>query len=181
MAKNPEHQAVLDFFRYDPVDGYLYYKIPNGARRVVGTRAGHVNKQGYRTIRWNRRTLCASWIVWMYHTGEWPKDTMDHINNVRLDDRIENLREATRSQNCMNKKSFWKKPRSGFRGVKILNGRKRFQAVIKAGTGTHYLGTFDTAEEAAKIYDIGARRYHGEFARLNFPDKPVRDWLWVAS
>jgi HNH endonuclease len=180
MPKNPEHQEILDFFRYDPIDGALYYRTSKG-KRIAGERAGSVSKQGYRVIKWRLRTLAASWVVWMYHHGKWPVNTMDHINPVRIDDRIENLREATRSQNCMNKLSYWKKPRSGFRGVKILNGRRRFQSVIKVGADTHYLGTFDTAEEAARVYDTGARRYHGEFARLNFPDKPVRDWLWVAS
>jgi hypothetical protein len=179
MAKNPEHQEFLAFFRYDPTDGALYFRNPTG-RNYEGVRAGHVNKQGYRQIKWKQRTMSGSWAVWFYHYGVWPSDTMDHINAVRGDDRIENLREATRSQNCMNKRSFWRKPSSGFRGVK-LNGRGRFQVVLKAGKDTHYLGTFDDAEFAAKIYDTAARKHHGEFAQLNFPDKPVRDWLWVAS
>lgn len=178
MEKNTEHQEILDFFRYDSADGSLYFRKPTG-RNYNGARAGHVTKQGYRNIKWKQRTLAASWAVWMIHHGRWPSHTMDHINAVRGDDRIENLREATRSQNCANKLSFWKKPDSGFRGVRRLKNRLRFQAVLKTKQDTHYLGTFDTAEEAAKVYDIAAIKYHGEFARLNFPDKPVRDWLYV--
>lgn len=171
-----EQQEIQEHFRYDPIDGSLYHRRING-RKFADVKAGYINKQGYRIIKWKRRTLCASWVVWMYHTGAWPKDTMDHINASRGDDRIENLREATRSQNCINKRLFWKKPASGFRGVKI--SRDRFQAVLKAGKDEFYLGTFDTAEEAARNYDEAARKHHGEFARLNFPDKPVRDWLYV--
>lgn len=179
MENSEEQREILEAFRYDSINGALYHKINNG-RKFADVRAGYTNKQGYRVIKWKRRTLCASWIVWMIHNGRWPTHTMDHINGARSDDRIENLREATRSQNCISKRSFYKKPKSGFRGVKVSR-TGRFPAMLKVGPQEYYLGTFDTAEEAARAYDVAARKHHGEFAQLNFPDKPVRDWLWVAS
>lgn len=86
----------------------------------------------------------------------------DHISRDRLDNRRSNLRWATKKQNGANMQ-----PRpnsSGYRGVSRRGTRKKFQAII-----TLHLGTFDTAEEAARAYDAKAREIWGEFATLNFP------------
>jgi hypothetical protein len=91
---------------------------------------------------------------------------VDHRNRKKLDNRKENLRFCTSSQNRVN---FGPKSNNttGFKGVQKYG--KRFKAMISGGKAT-YLGIFNTPEEAAKAYDSEAIKRYGEFAWLNFPD-----------
>lgn len=90
----------------------------------------------------------------------------DHINQNRFDDRRENLRCATRSQNMANRKGSANA--IGYRGVSKNGGR--YRALVRCkGEGT-YLGNYETPEEAARAYDRGALDCFGEFATLNFPE-----------
>jgi len=88
----------------------------------------------------------------------------DHRNGNRLDNRRDNLRPATRSQNNANR-CGWSS--TGFKGVK-RQGR-RFVARLMANKHPIHIGSFDTAEDAAKAHDRAALEHFGEYARLNFP------------
>ena len=89
----------------------------------------------------------------------------DHINHNTLDNREVNLRVCSRSQNQMNKGKRADNT-SGFKGV--FKHNSGWRARIRANRKCYNLGTFPTREEAARAYDIGAKRLHGEFAVLNF-------------
>jgi AP2 domain len=94
------------------------------------------------------------------------KGPVDHKSRNPLDDRRENLREATRGQNQSNRESV---SQSGFRGV--IKNRHRWEAQIRQNGEKFYLGIYDTKEAAAKAYDVEAKKRFGDFAILNFPDK----------
>jgi hypothetical protein len=89
---------------------------------------------------------------------------IDHRNGDSLDNQKENLRLCSASQNCCNRrmKQF---NTSGFKGVEKKG--KKFCARIKAGMNHIWIGTFKTSIEAARAYNEAAKKYHGEFARLN--------------
>ena len=106
---------------------------------------------------------------------------VDHINGNTLDNRKENLRICTHSQNCQNKK-LNRTSASGYKGVhkvKSRNLKKPFQAYIRVPDwrkkglegGPIRLGYYATAEEAARVRDKKAKELHGEFAYLNFPEE----------
>lgn len=91
---------------------------------------------------------------------------VDHINGNKLDNRKSNLRIATRSQNNANSK-LSSHNNSGYRGVGWMPARNKWRARIQInGKGIH-LGLFETIEEAALAYNAAARKYFGEFAKLN--------------
>jgi hypothetical protein len=103
---------------------------------------------------------------------------IDHINGNGLDNRRANLRLATAAQNRWNARASRRGGWGGlYRGVTRL-GATRWKASIAANGQREDLGCFATAELAARAYDAGARRLHGEFARLNFPgpyERAVRE------
>lgn len=90
---------------------------------------------------------------------------VDHINGDKIDNRRQNLRSCTRAQNQMNQrpKGGLRKNKLGLKGVCRNHGR--YMANITANKVQHYLGTFDTPEEAHAAYCEAAKRLHGEFAR----------------
>ena len=92
---------------------------------------------------------------------------IDHINMNRLDNRKANLRFVTDSQQRWNTKSHLDS-RSKFKGVNFLKSSGKWQARIAVNNKRYFLGNFRSEVEAAKAYDLFSKRYHGEFARLNF-------------
>jgi hypothetical protein len=94
---------------------------------------------------------------------------VDHRNGNGLDNRRENLRLATRSQNNCNTTKR-KNTSSRFVGVSFDKRKRRWIAYINHNGKKIFLGYFDSEIEAAKAYDAAAKKYHGEFARLNFPE-----------
>jgi hypothetical protein len=91
----------------------------------------------------------------------------DHINHNTLDNRTNNLRVCTNSQNQMNQRKRADNT-SGYRGV-VKHGCK-WQAKIKLNGKWSHLGTYQEPEDAARAYDAAAKRLHGEYAVLNFRD-----------
>ncbi|HET8693565.1 MAG TPA: AP2/ERF family transcription factor [Aquabacterium sp.] len=147
-------------------DGKLYWKINKGGVKI-GQEAGKINSDGYKSIGFMRKTYLAHRIVWALSYGDWPTQSIDHIDGNKTNNALSNLRLANHSQNQANR---FATSSTGFKGVsKLPNGR--FQAQAGGNVGKKYLGTFNTAEEAAQAYNIAAQAKFGQYARLNvLPD-----------
>jgi len=113
----------------------------------VGDVAGSLGRDGYRTIFIQGSAYKAHRLAWLLHTGKWPRHQLDHINRIRDDNRIENLREATKSQNQVNSEMY-RNNKSGYRNVHPAFGK--WVALVKRNGKQHHLGMFAAPEEASR-------------------------------
>lgn len=137
---------------YNSDTGEFIWKVSRGRRIKINDKAGYKNKNNNSVrIVIDGKNYLAHRLAWLYMTGKWPKNEIDHINNNAFDNKWNNLREATRSQNSFNRKVFSKTNSKGIHFYK-----NKYKAYI-------CLGTFDTLEEARKVYEKYALMVQGEF------------------
>jgi len=161
-----KHDHLILNLRYEPETG-LFFWLSARPRIRVGNQAGYLKKdRGYTYIEFDGKSYAAHRLAWFYVTKEWPKNQIDHINGNRSDNRIENLREATNSQNRANSKSTNK---NGLKGVKFIpwikEGGRCWQSQITHNKKVLYLGCYHTKEEAHEVYLKKAKELHGIFSR----------------
>lgn len=154
-------ELVKELFDYR--DGELYWKKANSNRIKIGYKAGCFNTSGYLSTMINNKNYLNHRIVFLYFYGYLP-EFLDHVNGNRADNRIVNLRPATKSQNNCNKQ-MRKDNTSGTKGVSWHIGRQKWQAQIKITNKTKYLGIYDDLELAELVITEARDLYHGEFAR----------------
>ena len=153
-----------DIFEYR--DGHLYWKIRPSRAVKAGVRAGKLNFEGYIRITYKRREYSCHRIIWEIFNGPIPdKMEIDHINGIRNDNSILNLRLATKSQNTQNQKGANRSNKSsGIRGVTFHKNAKKWIAQIRLKGKRIYLGSFKTKEEAGEIARLKRLELFGEFA-----------------
>ena len=151
-------EKVTELFEYK--DGELFWKKP-GPNKRTDRPAGAVNRDGYRRIKYMYKLYAVHRLVWTYH-GNDPVDFIDHINGDVLDNRIENLRAATHSQNCMNRRVRFDS-KSGVKGVTWRKGK--WYACIVVNYKRYSGGYFECKEEAIAAVDKLRKELHGDFAR----------------
>lgn len=143
-------------FEYDPHTGAITRILKTGRRKPVSS----VSWSGYILACVEGVVHMGHRLAWCLHYGRWPVGEIDHINGVRSDNRISNLRECSHRQNTQNQPAR-KSSRSGIRGVSPR--RKRWRAQINEGRRNIHLGTFDTFEEARAVFQAALQERAGDF------------------
>jgi hypothetical protein len=151
-------------YKYDPDTGVFTYAVDVHIRKI-GDRADYRYGKGYRAVNGpyidkKQKHVQAHRAAWAIVYGELPSGHLDHINRIRDDNRIVNLRMASRSLNRINS-GLRSNNTSGFRGVFWYKTRNKWAAGIKVNGRRTHLGYFDSKVDAAVAYAKAAELYHG--------------------
>ena len=147
----PDQDFVQSVFDYRPT-GRLYWKHRRSGRQTWKP-VGYLSEKGYFIVVYMGHHFRVHRLIWIYHNGSIPDDLqIDHINGVRHDNRIENLRIVTNQENqfCRRrvKGCFWDATQDKYRAKITVNGK------------AIYLGYFDSEQEARRVYRAAKRRLH---------------------
>jgi hypothetical protein len=156
---NDIEETIRKNFSYDKRSGKLFRKFKNGSKKEI-TAVSH----GYLCCNIKNKFFSVHRIIWFICKNKWPSNEIDHKDGNRSNNKIKNLREATRSQNSQNKK----KPEnntSGFKGVSFKETSGKWRAYIKVDGVNIHLGYYKSAKEAHKAYKKAAVNNYGKFAR----------------
>ena len=148
---------------FDYVDGHLVWKNRTGGKAYLNGRiAGTIIKKGYRQITIKGVSYRAARLVFLYHNGYMP-EVVDHANNNRADDRVENLRETTYHGNNQNVQ-LTSRNKSGVKGVFWDNSANSWCATVYAKNKVVVKKHVQDLELAELIVIMGREKYHGQFA-----------------
>ena len=153
-------ELVRELLHYDPDTGRFAWRLGRFGTRGAGGRAGYADPRGYRKICVEGRQYWEHRLVWLYVNGMWPSDQIDHVNGIKGDNRIANLREATVSENGSNQRQARSDNKTGLLGVSWNKQHKKFVAKIDLAGKRSNLGYFPTAEEGHAAYLKAKRELH---------------------
>lgn len=156
-------EELKSIFEYDANTG-KFYRIVNSRRRPNSkVNAGCISRSGYVAIFVKKHSYYAHRLAWLYIYGEWPEDKIDHINGIRSDNRIANLRKSDARENCENRRTKNKTKASGLMiGVSKKKGnlKRPYSANIQIKGKLIHLGYFETEIIAHNAYLAAKRLLH---------------------
>lgn len=135
---------------YDAATGVFINRITRGRGAIAGSVAGWKHCAGYLSIRIDGRAYLCHRLAWLYVRGVWPIDQIDHINGIRTDNRIANLRECSNAENCQNMRPH--RDGAGLLGASWEKRCGKWQSGIGIGGKRVHLGYYATREEAHAAY-----------------------------
>lgn len=151
---------LRELVHYEPETGvFTWRQSRHGV--FAGAVAGAIGKNGYVLFQLDSLTRQAHRLAWLYVHGEWPKQNIDHINGVRYDNRIANLRDVSQRVNAENVRTVRPTSKSGVMGVFKGRNPAKWEAAIVVCGKRRYIGVFPTVEEAHAAY-VAAKRIHHE-------------------
>ena len=162
MSENLQ-KIFHEFFEYK--DGNLYWKVNRGPKALKGKIAGRIRPNKYVSVKIRElgKEFGLHRVIFCMHYGYIPR-MIDHINNDPSDNRIENLRECTDSQNQWNKR-INRNNTSGVKNVRKSTRANSFRVELSVHGKYKYIGSFKDFELADLVAHMAREKYHGKFAR----------------
>ena len=137
-------KTLKDIFDYNPISGEIRWKVSRGPKRA-GDFAGCIDSNGYRKLHYDGQSLYGHRIAWILSNGPIPpKMEIDHINGNRADNRLENLRVVSVSENQLNTH----RSRSSLHGISWNNAMQKWKVVLTKNGKQHYFGYFINLSDA---------------------------------
>ena len=156
-------EYLKSVLHYDPKTGVFTYRVHRGTK-AKGSIAGAKCPLGYTRIQIKRKLYLAHRLAWLYCYGVMPQGHLDHIDTTSSNNKITNLRLATKSQNRANS-LLNKNSTTGYKGV-YQKTDDSWSASIRKNGITRHLGTFASPQSAHEAYKKAALELHGEFANF---------------
>ena len=156
-------EQLQEIFSYD--NGNLYWKNIKSKKVKTGQRVGYVGTQGYMCVQVLRKTYSLHRLIWIFHNGTIENNyTIDHIDRNILNNKIENLRIATHSQNSQNS---GKKPNntSGYKNVYWCKEKQKWRVWCIAQRKKRHGGSYVSIDDAVKAAILLRKKFHQEFAQ----------------
>ena len=160
LMKEPSmftQQRLQELLHYDPTTGVFTRLVQTSGNAKIGDVAGSRHVAGYRQCHTDGKVYLSHRLAWLYMTGSWPIDQIDHRNGVRNDNRWSNLREATQAENQQNHK-MRRDNTSGFIGVARF--RNKWRAQIQINGRLKHIGCFTTPDDAHAAYLAAKAELH---------------------
>lgn len=161
MNPLPAYDHLRDLLAYDPATGVFTWRVSTSNRVKIGDIAECRDRAGYVVIRIDGVLYRAHRLAWLYHYGIEPTVFIDHIDMDKSNNRIANLRLATKSQNQANTKAR-KDNALGVKGVYFDVKRNKYQVKIRR----QHIGRFESLADAIAAYVVAAKQEFGDFARI---------------
>lgn len=150
--------TARQLFSYTAESGWITRKALSGGQ-IAGSSVGTQRKDGYLCTRIRGGEVLCHRLAWLLHHEEEPPTEIDHINGDRADNRIANLRPASRQENNQNRRHAHSNNRLGVMGVhRIRSGR--YAARIRVGGKAIHIGVFDSSDQASEAYVQAKRELH---------------------
>jgi len=149
-SRDPSRERLLEVYEYK--DGILFNRIDRGRRGKRGARVGSKTKRGYLYCTLDSLRYGVHRLIYIMHNGDNEEGlVIDHINGIKDDNRIENLRVVTYQENAFNTQA---------KGYYWVKEHQKWKAHIGVGGKRKFLGLFDNKEDAAQAYQVAKEKYH---------------------
>jgi hypothetical protein len=152
-------KRLKEVLEYNPETGVFTWTHEQSVKKK-GQVAGCLQEHGYIRIRVKNEKHRAHRLAFLYMTGEFPTEHVDHINHDKSDNRWSNLRQASNSENMQNVLSARSDNTSGYLGVSFNKEKNKFVSVITVDGTKHHLGYFDSANDAGSAYMSAKQKLH---------------------
>lgn len=162
-------QYLRELLNYDPETGIVSWKSSR-KKTIIGKRAGTSAKVGREREKLGRRQICINGkiymehrLIWLYMTGSWPEQVIDHIDGNGLNNKWNNLRTCSQSDNSCNSR-IMKNNTSGIKGLHWDKANRKWLVYICRNGKNKNLGRYADKNQALAILHAHRQNLHGEFA-----------------